>query len=238
MLWVGNFDGSSNKNLGGAKTAGPLLFDIFNTLPKEKSTDWFTEKGMAFTYIKQCKESGFMANSSCGETIDRAVPKNMKPLEICSYHQKTILSTDGTMEVCSACWTNVGHQAVNQLKFSADIAYYLRAKGVYLPETPKHNPDCHLYRNKEKSLQIIYPNLDAKLFLPRDFDGQTQPVLCKVATYQENTSVFWYINDLFLGETIGRHERHIIFPKGISTLKVIAADGSVDTRKVITATKE
>ena len=39
-IWVGNADGSGVPELTGARTAGPILFDMFNLLPH---SEWFTE---------------------------------------------------------------------------------------------------------------------------------------------------------------------------------------------------
>ncbi|NJK97507.1 MAG: hypothetical protein HC830_05525 [Bacteroidetes bacterium] len=59
VVWVGNFDAESNLNLSGAASAGPLLFGIFNYLPRTPGLKWFEKPEMDFREVELCGETGF-----------------------------------------------------------------------------------------------------------------------------------------------------------------------------------
>jgi penicillin-binding protein 1C len=230
-VWAGNFDGSTNKNLGGAVSAGPLMFDLFQVLGANTTQNWFEKDEKAFTKQTLCALSGFVATEACPETISRDVPAHMKALRKCSYHKIQYFSDNGKYTTCSKCWNTLGAHKKAVTFYPPDIAYYLRENGQYITPIPGHYPKCEAYTS-EKALKIIYPNLDAKLFLPRDFDGELQEVICKVGNSRQQSTVYWYLNESYVGETHQNHKLAIQFADGWNTLMVIDDKGSSDVHKV------
>ena len=56
---VGDVEGKANSNLTGSRFAGPLLFDIFNQLPKDLQSIWFDYPYYDLYPITLCSETGF-----------------------------------------------------------------------------------------------------------------------------------------------------------------------------------
>jgi penicillin-binding protein 1C len=54
-------------------------------------------------------------------------------------------------------------------------------------------------------LEILYPQEGSRLWIPREFGGEWQKVLMRVAHQQSASTVFWYLDDSYLGKTINRH---------------------------------
>jgi len=235
-VWVGNFSGEGNKNLSGATTAGPILFDILQFLPQRNSKEWFSKQPRDYKRISICVLSGYRATEACPEQKVVDVPYGMSPLKACEYHQFKYFSMDGNYQCCSQCWQNLGSVRKSVTCYPPDIAYYLREKGQFPEPVVAHYPNCPAY-SSENSLKIIYPNMDAKLFLPRDFDGKTQAVLCKVGHVGTNKRVFWYLDGHFLGTTTESHTLGILFKEGWNQLKVVDENGAEDSRKVYAVTK-
>nr|MBI1232769.1 penicillin-binding protein 1C [Cytophagales bacterium] len=231
-VWVGNFNGESNKNLSGASTAGPLLFEILQTFPNSET--WFEKKEIHFKDQSICSLSGFRATEACPASTIKQVPYGMKPLKTCEYHQFRYFSRDHAHQTCSRCWDGPGHIREATTVYPPDIAYYLRLKGQYIAPLVSHFPTCPAYQ-AEHTLSIIYPNLGANVFLPRDFDGKTQAVLCRVGHNQFEESVYWYLDDHFLGTTRENHSLPVHFKEGWNTLKVIDAQGGQDSKQVFAA---
>ncbi len=236
-VWVGNFNGETNKNLSGASSAGPILFDLLQTLPSDTKQQWFTKNDMDFSQKRICSLSGFSATSACSEVDTVDAPYFMKPLKTCDYHQTKHFSNSGDYQTCSHCWGNLGAVKKSVTTYSPDIAYYLRENGQYIERIPTHYPNCPQYKS-EQSIQIIYPNLEAKLFLPRDYDGEIQQVLCKVGNTQSVDQVYWYLDDDFLGSTEGDHKMAVQFKPGNNTLKVVDENGGEDSREVFAQLRE
>lgn len=64
-VWVGNATGEGKPGLVGARTAGPVLFDIFSLLPP---TQWFKRPENVFVKAEVCRKSGHLKGRFCEET--------------------------------------------------------------------------------------------------------------------------------------------------------------------------
>ena len=82
-VWVGNATGEGKPGLVGARTAGPVLFDIFSLLPP---TQWFKRPGNVFVKTEVCRKSGHLKGRFCEETDTLLIlPAGLKT-EACPYH--------------------------------------------------------------------------------------------------------------------------------------------------------
>lgn len=221
VVWVGNFDGESNKGLVGMKSAGPLLFNLFQVLPGK---DDFTLNEQDYVTVTTCKHTGFYASRDCPDVMEAKAPRNMKPLRVCPFHKRYYV--EGNHRVCSRCWRG-SHKLTHQLTFSSDINYYLRQRGNLMTAIPPHRPSCPV-GGDGYALQIIYPLENAKVFIPKGFDGQHQQLIAKVATQFPERKLFWYLND----ELVGTTEKNGTFPlelkRGKQFLTVVDSEGNED----------
>ncbi len=229
-VWVGNFTGEGNANLSGARCAGPLLFDIFNYLPKDPNQPWFPKPEANFSPINVCTETGFLASSDCPNPTLAEAPRFMKPLRLCPFHHKIFVSGDKKHQVCSLCWESGHYHAESQLIYPPDVAQYLRQRGQIPGSIPPHKTDCPA-RATSQPLQIIYPQQNARLWVPRDFGGSLQKVTMRVAHRDSRRQLFWYLDDHYLGITENRHEKAVGLSKGWHTLEVIDGVGYRDRKR-------
>ncbi|ASB50123.1 penicillin-binding protein 1C [Alkalitalea saponilacus] len=236
-VWVGNFNGEGNKNLSGATSAGAILFDVLQSLPFSRESVWFQKSDIDYRQQKVCKLSGFRATDACPDYVMMDLPWGMKPLKTCNYHQFKFFSDDGKHQTCSRCWTETGSNRKPVLIYPPDVAYYLRAKGQFIEPIAGHNPECPAYRADE-AVKIIYPDMEAKVFLPRDFDGQIQPVVCRAGHISTSSTVYWYLDDEYLGESKGEHRMSVVFRNGWNTLKIVDESGASDSRRVFATMRE
>ena len=228
-VWVGNFDGEGNANLSGAGSAGPLLFSIFNYLPKSPDKKWFEKIEMNFRSATICKETGFLAGPNCDykEVVD--VPIGMRPLRLCPYHKKVFMDKDEKYTVCSLCWED-DHIEKNILVFPADVVHQLRKRGQIIESSPDHNPECK-QAHTISQIKFIYPLDSTKVILPRDFDGKQQKLVARAAHLKPSKQVFWYLDQTYLGTTNNNHEQAINLSSGWHKLYVVDEDGSEDDVK-------
>ncbi|WP_258101168.1 penicillin-binding protein 1C [Marinoscillum pacificum] len=221
VIWVGNFDGQSNKSLSGMRSAGPLLFNILNILP---SDDWFEPNPKEYSTIKICKQTGFYASEHCPESEEELAPKNMKPMKVCEFHKAHLIENNHI--VCSHCWK--GNQVTKVfLSYPPDVSYYLRQNGGLIESIPTHNPSCPT-RNESDILEIIYPLDEANIIVTRDFDGTYQPVVSRVATRYTNRELFWYLDNEYLGSTIEQASLPLKLRSGQHLLTVTDPEGNRD----------
>ncbi len=235
-VWIGNFDGEGNKNLSGAGSAGPLLFQIFNSLPHNPELIWFEKPEMDFTDVELCAETGFLAGEQCLNKIVARAPRFMKPLRVCPFHERVFMDRENRYAVCSQCWQK-GYHRTSVLVYPADVMQCLYQKGILLENMPQHNPQCPVIR-KQKDLQILYPYDNAILWIPRDFNQRYQKVVFRAAERFAERKVYWYLNDKYIGTTIANHIITAHLQVGWHEVFVMDEDGNKDVRKFFVQRKE
>ena len=83
-VWAGNADGHGVPGLTGARTAGPVLFDILNLLPADEN--WF-EMPETGVWAQVCPRSGMLAGPDCPESETLLIPEAGLESEACPYHR-------------------------------------------------------------------------------------------------------------------------------------------------------
>lgn len=102
-VWVGNATGEGKPGLVGARTAGPVMFDVFNLLP---SSPWFSRPKDIFIDAEVCRLSGHLKGRFCEETDTVLIlPAGLKT-DVCPYHHPVTLSADGTFRLYESCINN------------------------------------------------------------------------------------------------------------------------------------
>ena len=90
-VWCGNADGHGVAGMTGAKTAGPVLFDLLNLLPP--TADWFEEPLDGGVWLDVCKKSGMLRSQECPDYERVLLPAQAQESEVCPYHK------DGTFRL-------------------------------------------------------------------------------------------------------------------------------------------
>lgn len=225
VVWVGNFDGQGNNMLSGMRSAGPLLFKIFNALPKE-SNYWFEVPIMESEDVKVCTHTGYYASVNCPDTTIVQAPASMKPLKTCPYHRPMALDVSRQYQVCSHCW-NPQRTDTTLLIFPPDVNYYVRKAGGVVGYPPKHKPGCRT-QEEQDILKIIYPSNNANIITTRDFGGLEQPIISRLALAHHDRAVHWYLDDTYLGETIRQSSLPFSVTSGTHLLTVVDSNGNRD----------
>ncbi len=172
-----------------------------------------------------CKETGFLAGKFCTERDTVLAPIWQKPLALCPYHKQIIVNDDETEAVCSLCWGNESHHAKIYTIYPPDVEKYLRQRGIYNSPPPKHRASCPSVNNLN-TISITYPPEDSKLRIPTDIDGFKQKVTLKAAHYRVNSTIYWYLDNVFIGTTLQKHEMSITPAPGNHTLYLVDSDGN------------
>lgn len=226
-VWVGNADGEGRPGLVGVQTAAPILFDVFDLLPK---SDWFAKPYDEMLEAEICKKSGYRASSICDDTELRYIQISGQKTEPCPYHQLVHLDEPGRFQVNSSC-ENISN-IKNQPWFVLPPlqAYYFKHKNPFYKELPPFRSDC-----SESSLvhmEFIYPNQQNTIFLPKDFDGNTNDLVLKVAHSKPELLLYWYIDERFIGSTKDIHDMAILPSEGEHTITVVDELGNELKHKI------
>ncbi|NDW08510.1 penicillin-binding protein 1C [Dysgonomonas sp. 520] len=228
-VWVGNADGEGRPGLTGARTAGMVLFDIFNVLP---SAQWYAAPQSDMKKVEICPESGCLKGMDCpeSETDTIYIPKNGTDGAVCSYHKIVHLSEDLNYRVFEDCAGSRGIIRKSWFILPPSWEWYYKQQHPSYKVLPPYSPEC-LGNNFTKQMDFIYPFPNAVLSLPKQIDGSVGRVVFELAVRTPDIKIFWHLDDVFIGEThdfhkleyspsIGEHKLTVVDENGysISTL--------------------
>ncbi len=201
-VWAGNAQGQGVPGLVGARTAGPVMFDILNLLPP--SDEWFSDptchsersegtQRSEGAYADVCTASGHLAGPDCpSETM--LLPEAGIDSEPCHYHNSGEFVLPPAME-----W-------------------------YYRPNHPEYTGARKA--PGDAAVQFIYPQSGAVLSLPRQLSGKVEGVVFRAAHHKTDATLWWHLDNTYVGETTFRHEMLLAPAPGRHTLTVVDQDGS------------
>lgn len=182
-VWVGNANGEGRASMTGVGYAAPILFDIFSMLPT--SFSWFNEPLGDMEPMSVCRKSGHRASEWCissGDAIDTLdMPRNGVESPLCPYHKPVTLAGGQTRG-----WF--------VLPPSAEY-YYRRSASDYTPPPTVRG---------SRPLELIYPQHEAVLYLPRGFNEgprQSGQFVFQAAHRFDTESIHWHLDNHYLGST-------------------------------------
>jgi penicillin-binding protein 1C len=227
-VWSGNADGEGREGLVGLRAAAPLLFNIFRALD-EHSPDapaWFDQPWNNMTDASVCSVSGHLAGPDC-PTENAWIATHSERSPPCTSHQ--LIYTDsaaGKYRVRQDCGPS---PAVPQSWFSlpARQAYYYRHRNPdYRPLPPLH-PNCGNDPAAAASpMQFIYPYENGVLSPVKNWKGETEPIFFELAHQDAETTVFWHLDQEYLGETKVFHSLSVAVEAGRHLLTAVDAAGN------------
>ena len=110
------------------------------------------------------------------------------------------------------------------------MEFYYKSKNPFYKPLPPYRNDC--IAEGSITMQFIYPKQSGKYFLPKDFDGQTQELVFKLAHSKPETTVFWYIDNTFIGSTKTIHDMAIKPSIGKHDITVVDEFGNEAKRRI------
>ncbi|MCB0399978.1 MAG: penicillin-binding protein 1C, partial [Winogradskyella sp.] len=215
-VWVGNADGEGRPGLVGVQTAAPILFDVFDILPK---SEWFTKPYDEMIEVSICKKSGYRASTVCDDVESRFIQNSGQKTAPCPFHKLIHLDIAEQFQVNSSCENVSNLKTTSWFVLPPLQEYYFKAKNPFYKSLPPYRTDC--VETSAVQMEFIYPNQQNTIFLPKDFDGNTNDLILKVAHSKPELNLYWYIDDAYVGQTKDIHDMAILPQQGEHTITVV-----------------
>jgi penicillin-binding protein 1C len=221
-VWVGNANGEGKPELVGVRTAGPVMFDIFNLLP---SSAWFTRPEGEFVEAFVCRQSGHLKGRYCND-VDTVllVPNGLRTVA-CPYHAPVNLTADGRYRVYEDC-LEVGQPAIRQNRFVLPPVWewYYKQHHPDYQTLPPFMSGCG--EDTHAPMAFIYPQHNTTVYLPKQLDGSDGEITFELAHGNNNATVFWHIDSDYLGATRNIHKYTFHPSRGKHSITVVDTDGN------------
>lgn len=218
-VWAGNAQGQGSAGLVGARTAGPVLFDVFNLLPP---SDWFAEPSEGeYIEAEVCHLSGQLAGVHCDSTDIVRLPLNALRSEPCPYHKPVTVSSDGRWRTDPS---DPDAREISLFLLPPSMEWYYRSKHPEYVPLPPARPGTG-YSDSYVPMEFIYPEPGSVISIPRQLDGSVKGLVFNLAHTHPDTEVFWHLDDHYEGSTRFLHQLRLLPAPGKHTVTVVDTDG-------------
>ena len=225
-VWVGNANGEGRPELTGVGSAAPILFDVFNLLPRKR---WFKAPLNDLEYAEVCTLSGHLAQDDCPKT-KQLIPRKGLKTAVCPYHKLVHLDATEHYRVDSSCEDVDKIVSKKWFVLPPVMEWYYKSLHIdYLP-LPPYRDDCN--QHQQAAMDFIYPKTNSKIYLTKDFDSKIQPVILKVAHSNREAKLYWYVDNVYKGTTQTFHEMQITAETGVHYITVEDEYGNEIKRRV------
>ena len=224
-VWVGNADGEAAQFLSGQTSAAPVLFDLFDTLPK---VSWFEPPAAALKTIAVCINDGFLAGGQC-QAKEVQVPRASHFARITPYHRRIHLDAQGQFRVHDGCEAVSRMQAVDWFVLPPTQEFYWRKQHLDYKPLPPWRPDCRASAQalaSDSPIALLYPHDSSRVYIPVDLDGQRSRVVLKAIHRDPDARLYWHLDDHYLGETSVFHDQAVSLEPGMHQLLLLDRDGN------------
>lgn len=218
-VWVGNADGEGRPDLVGVLAAAPILFDLFSLL---ESSPWFDPPYDEMLRLPVCKHSGYRAIDYCTAIDTQWVQPTGVKATACPYC--TLLHTDKgkQWQINSDCANFDEIQPSKWFVLPPLEEYYYKNKHPDYAPPPPVRPDCQ--RNTPGQggpLELAYPRNGAIIYVPIGMDGEKSKTIFRATHRDANSTVYWHLDNRFIGKTVALHEIALGPPSGKHLLTLV-----------------
>jgi penicillin-binding protein 1C len=109
------------------------------------------------------------------------------------------------------------------------MEWFYQSKYPFYQKLPPYLPSCE--PNLESSpMALIYPRIDKTVIqIPRNLDGEPTEAIFEVVHRRENATIFWHLNEEYLGFTSTFHKMALRPSRGKHLLTLVDEKGNTET---------
>jgi penicillin-binding protein 1C len=234
-VWCGNMNGKGSANLTGATIASPLLFAIVRAI--DGSTHSESRDGSPLTLLQWharppelgsrfvCSISGLPPADSCTDVILDDVIPGVSKSERCNHRREYLVNAQRTMRFCSYCVPQTGFVRRWYTNVPPAVLAFYRSENRTILPPPPHNDRCtHVATDGE--LLITAPVANKHYIIEQHVEPRLQ---LRCTTPTDATTVFWYVNDVFVCSAPATGYAFVSPKQGHNTVQCVDSQGRSQT---------
>ena len=196
-VWVGNADRSPARNLVGAEAAGPLMFNVLESLSDPGLDGWVDPRPNDLVEVEVDAYSGFIPTEASPSTkrvwaLEDRVPSSVDP-----FHIRLEIDLANGHVVHAGCRGDRQTRQETFVVYPSGVRRWLSTRAVRGRPPPPYAPGCRPQQRGEE-LEIMSPiSGEVRALIPgMARDDQEIPLEAKLAW---SGSVSWFVNGKWLG---------------------------------------
>ncbi len=228
-VWVGNSDGEGRPGLTGVASAAPILFDVVNLLNDSYTRPASTPESIE---VEVCAESGYPNTELCKHTQKVWMPDVEIKTGPCPYHKKIFLDSTRQYQVLPDCYPVDQKCYDTYFVLPPALEWFYKKHSAFYKPLPALYPSCAT-AHPDDLMAFVYPKSDARVTIPVGIKGDRQQVVFEIAHRNPGKTIYWTMNDVFLGQTRWSHQMPIDVERGTYVLRCVDEDGVELSRKIV-----
>jgi penicillin-binding protein 1C len=199
VVWVGNFDGSSNPAFVGLHTAAPLLFRIVDALSVAERglAETALRRPASVTRVKVCAASGELPNADCPRTALTWFIPGKSPIRVSTVHRRIFIDTRTGQQACPPFDAHYMRSEVFEL-WPSDVLELFAQAGMPRRRPPALPAGCHTAGTEGPAPRISSPLSSATYSLRAASMRSGTIPLAATADAQVHT-LHWFVDDAYVG---------------------------------------
>ena len=231
VVWVGNFDGSSNPAFVGVEAAAPLFFQIIDALRAE-------QPGMAepirrmpanLKRVSICLASGDLPNQWCPQKGTTWFIPGKSPIRVSQVHRPVVIDDATGKPACPPYGDKHTHLEVYEFWPSELQQVFIQAG---MPRrTPPRNESCINGGEAVGEPPRITSPLRGSIYALRLKRGEQDRIAFSANGDAATRTLYWFVNDAYVGSsapgqslfwqppTAGNYEVRVVDDRGMSDMR-------------------
>lgn len=192
VVWIGNFDGSSNPAFVGREVAAPLFFQIISAIASEdRNIHDETVQPAGIHRIEVCPVSGKMPRHFCPARVQAWFIPGKSPIDTCDVHREIVVDAESGLRSCGKS-PNVRKEVFEV--WPSDVEKVLRTSGLPTRSPPRFAPGC-----EERDAQAEAPSITLPVRGVTYNTRENEELAFNATADASATQIFWFLDDAFLG---------------------------------------
>ena len=165
-----------------------------------------------------------MAGVYCDEKVFEWVPKEGIKTAPCMYHKQIFVDISEQFQVNSSCYALSEMKQKNWFTLPPMMEYYYASKHPEYKPLPPFQLPC--LQEGEQKMEFIFPKRNEAIVLPKSFDETINEVIFTLAHRNTEATVYWYLDQQFIGKTQTFHELALQPKPGNYMLTAVDEEGN------------
>ena len=193
-VWIGNFDGKSNPAFIGREAAGPLFFNIADSLDANtRLFDSWSRPGLNIRKVNVCSVSGELPGPFCKTLKASWFIPGKSPIHTCEIHREITVDQKTGLRLC----LHSHEEGIKEIFefWPSDLLKLFRDAGIARRVPPAFSSECRADRGVGMNPLISSPDAHLEYVV----SDQRTTVPLSAITDAESKKVYWFVDDSLVG---------------------------------------
>ncbi|SIO48271.1 penicillin-binding protein 1C [Paraburkholderia phenazinium] len=201
IVWVGNFDSTSNQAFVGVDAAAPLFFQIVDGLEAERPqlAEPFRPRPGNVKRVQICLASGELPNQWCPEKGWTWFIPGKSPIRVSNVHRPVVIDDASGLPACPPYTGKRTHEEVYEF-WPSDLQQVFAQAGIPRRKPPQ-NPECRNAGTPDGDPPQITSPVRGSVYAMRLKQLGQERIAFNATTDADAHALYWFVNDAYVGRS-------------------------------------